>query len=148
MSKYGRFTFPADPELKRKAGSDWLKDTGGKWRKVRSWSAPEGKWNLTTTGKAYYKSSGDAEYVISVPVHYVIGKKDGSELSYRGYFPVSQLRPSLRESIRQALARRGNARAEELEEIKQAVLESLDVVTPATSLIRARDQAKGGGALF
>ena len=35
MPKYGKYDFPENAELQRKAGSDWLKDTKGKLRKVR-----------------------------------------------------------------------------------------------------------------
>ena len=108
--KYGSFTFPQSAELKRKAGSDWLQDVHKKWRKVRGWSAAENKWTLTGVGKAYYGKDG-GELVVSIPCHTVILKKTGEEQSYRGYFPVSQLRPSLRAKLQDALKRGGAARA-------------------------------------
>ena len=123
--KYGSFTFPESAELKRKAGSDWLQDVHKKWRKVRGWNAAENKWNLTGVGKAYYGKDG-GEMVVSIPCHTVILKKTGEEQSYRGYFPVSQLRPSLRDKLHAALKRSGAGRAGALEEIKRAVLHELD----------------------
>ena len=123
--KYGNFTFPESAELKRKAGSDWLQDVHKKWRKVRGWNAAENKWNLTGVGKAYYGKDG-GEMVVSIPCHTVILKKTGEEQSYRGYFPVSQLRPSLRNKLHAALKRSGAARAGALEEIKRTVLRELD----------------------
>ena len=96
-----------------------------KWRKVRGWNAAENKWNLTGVGKAYYGKDG-GELVVSIPCHTVILKKTGEEQSYRGYFPVSQLRPSLRAKLQDALKRSGAARAGALEEIKRTVLHELD----------------------
>ena len=64
--------------------------------------------------------------VVSIPCHPVILKKTGEEQSYRGYFPVSQLRPSLRDKLHAALKRSGAARAGALEEIKRTVLHELD----------------------
>ena len=98
-TKYGRFTFPDDAEVERHSGSDWLTDTTGRRRRLRAWNAAEGRWRLSKTGEAYYGRSG-GEIVISIPVHYFIAKPDGSELHYRGMFPVSQLRPALRDRLK------------------------------------------------
>ena len=83
--KYGKYNFEASQQLERRAGSDWLKDTKGKLRKVRAWKPAEGRWELTEVGKAYYGKHG-SELVVSVPVHYMIlRRRDNAELQYRGY---------------------------------------------------------------
>ena len=108
MPKYGRFTFPDDAEVERHSGSDFLTDTTGRRRRLRAWDAAEGRWRLSKTGEAYYGRSG-GEIVITIPVHYLIAKKDGSELNYRGYFPVSQLRPALKNRLQRPLGAQGAA---------------------------------------
>ena len=99
MPTYGRYDFADNAEVMRKAGSDALKGKKGKWRKLRTWNAGEGRWKLTLAGEAYYGTDGQ-ELVVSVPVHMMILRKDGTEQSYRGYFPVSHLRPALKEKSR------------------------------------------------
>ena len=76
MPKYYRYNFPENPEQKRRGGSDWLKDVGGDWRKLRSWDSADGEWKLTKTGLAYYKHF-QSEWTISIPVHYIIAKPNG-----------------------------------------------------------------------
>ena len=49
---YGEYNFDGNQELVRRAGSDWLKDTKEKLRKVRAWKPAEGRWDLTEVGKA------------------------------------------------------------------------------------------------
>ena len=68
MPKYYKYNFPAEPESKKKAGSDYLKDVNGQWRKLRSWSAVDAEWKLTKTGLAYYKEF-QSEWTISIPIH-------------------------------------------------------------------------------
>ena len=41
--RYGKYTFDGSQQLERRAGSDWLKDTKGKLRKVRAWKVAEGR---------------------------------------------------------------------------------------------------------
>ena len=118
MPKYGRFQFADDAEITRSAGSDWICDKRKQWRKLRGWDSAASKWKLTDVGKDYYKEHGGSEWVISVPVHYLIAKPNDKEVSYRGYFPVSQLRSSLKDKIN-ALVNRG---ATNVEEIKRLVL--------------------------
>ncbi len=55
MPKYYKYDFPPEPELKRKGGSDWIKDVKQKWRRLRGWSAVDGEGKLTKLGLAYYK---------------------------------------------------------------------------------------------
>ena len=69
--KIGKYTFPENAQLKRRAGSDWLEDTSKKLRKVRTWKPAEGRWDLTQLGQAWYGKSG-AEWVVSIPCHYMI----------------------------------------------------------------------------
>ena len=97
MPKYGRFQFADDAAIKRRAGSDWIHDKSNKWRKLRSWDSAASRWNLTTVGKGYYGHIGGSEWVLSIPCHYVIAKPNDKTVMYRGYFPVSQLRSSLKE---------------------------------------------------
>ena len=93
--RYGKYTFDGNQELIRRAGSGWLKDTKGKLRKVRAWKPAEGRWVLTDVGRAFYGKHG-SELMVSVPVHYMIlRRRDGAELQYCGYMPVSQLTTSL-----------------------------------------------------
>ncbi len=100
MPKYYKYTFPENPEIKRKAGSDWMRDVNNKWRQLRTWSAVDSEWKLSNTGKAYYKEFR-SEWVVSLPVHYLIAKPNDREVSYKGYFPVSQLTTSLRERLQE-----------------------------------------------
>ncbi len=65
MFQYGKYKFDGNQELVRRAGSDWLKDTKGKLRKVRAWKAAGGRWDLTEVGKAYYGKHG-SEFVLSL----------------------------------------------------------------------------------
>ena len=77
MPKFGRFTFADNAEVKRRAGSDWLKDHKGRWRKLRGWSSAAGEWMVTKgVWTAYYAATGGSHYVVSLPVHYVIAKKE------------------------------------------------------------------------
>ena len=98
MSKYKRFQFADNAEIKRRAGSDWLYDKNDRWRTLRSWDSAESKWTPAKVGEDYYGKIGGSEWVVSVPVHYIIAKPN-DEVSYRGYFPVSQLRSSLKDKI-------------------------------------------------
>ena len=125
--KYGKYSFDANQLLQRRAGSDWLKDTKGKLRKVRAWKPAEGRWDLTDVGKAYYGKHG-SELVVTIPVHYMIlRRRDGAELQYRGYMPVSQLTSSLKRRLENALRmERGRARTNMLEAIQTTVLRELD----------------------
>ncbi len=59
---------------KSSAGSDWIYDKNNKWRKLRSWDSAASKWKLSTAGEEYYGSIGGSEWVVSIPVHYVIAK--------------------------------------------------------------------------
>ena len=108
MPTYGRYDFADNAEVMRKAGSDALKDKKGKWRKLRTWNASEGRWRLSLAGEAYYGEDGQ-ELVVSVPVHMMILRKDGTEQSYRGYLPVSHLRSALKDRGRPREARRGES---------------------------------------
>ena len=104
MPKYGKYTFPENAVLKRRAGSDWLEDVNKKAWKVRTWKAAEGRWDLTALGKDYYKQTGGAEWVVSIPCHYMIlRRRDGAELQCRGYFPVSQMPTGLKERLQLSL---------------------------------------------
>lgn len=125
--KYGKFSFDANQQLVRRAGSDWLRDTKNKLRKVRAWKPAEGRWDLTGVGKAYYGKHG-SELVVSVPVHYMIlRRRQQDTLQYRGYMPVSQLTTSLKHRLERALQmERGRARTNILEAIKTTVLKELD----------------------
>ena len=76
MPKYGRFQFADNAEIKRSAGSDWIYDKSSNWRKLRGWDSAASKWNLTKAGEEYYGSIGGSEWVVSVPVHYIIAKPD------------------------------------------------------------------------
>jgi hypothetical protein len=126
MFQYGKHKFDNIQELVRRAGSDWLRDTKGKLRKVRAWKPAEGRWVLSDVGKAYYGKHG-SEFVISIPCHYIImRRRDGAELQYRGYFPVSQLSTSLKHRLERALRMEGRARTNMLDHIKTTVLRELD----------------------
>ena len=125
--KYHKYNFPPEPETKRKAGSDWLKDVTGEWRKLRTWSAVDAEWKLTKTGLAYYKQF-QSEWTISIPVHYLIAKPDDHEVGYSGYFPVSQLTTSLRERLQELFTMdmgRGEDRARMIARMKQDTLRQL-----------------------
>ena len=124
MPKYYKYTFPDNPEIKRKAGSDWMRDVNNKWRKLRSWSAVDSEWQLSNLGKAYYKEHQSA-WTISIPVHYLIAKPGDREVSYKGYFPVSQLTTSLRDRLQEMFTLgfgRGEDRARVIHRMKQDVL--------------------------
>ena len=57
----------------------------------------------------------------------ILRRRDGAELQYRGYFPVSQIKTSLKHRLERALRMdRGRARTNLLETIKITVLQELD----------------------
>ena len=99
MPKYGRFQFADNAGIKRRAGSDWIYDKHNKWRKLRSWDSAASKWKLSKVGADYYGAVGGSERVVSIPVHYVIAKPNDQQISYKGYFPVSQMRGSLKQKL-------------------------------------------------
>ena len=98
--QYGRFQFAENAEIKRRAGSDWMVDTNGKRKKLRSWDSAASEWKPTALGRAYYKHVGGSEWVVSVPCHYIIAKQDDKEVMYKGYFPVSQMKTGLKKTMR------------------------------------------------
>ncbi len=85
MPKYCRYGFPPEPEIKRKVGSDWIKDVKKEWRRLRSWNAVDSEWKLTKFGLAYYKEF-QSEWVVRIPVHYMIAKPGDREVTYLVYF--------------------------------------------------------------
>ena len=74
----------------QKAGQRFGRPTEGA-KKVRIWQPDKGEWRLTKLGKRYYRKT-PSQYIINIPVRYDILKdRDGSEVFYKGYMPVSQL---------------------------------------------------------
>ena len=68
-------------------------------KKLRIWQPDKGEWKLTKLGKRYYRTR-PSEYIISIPVRYdILRDRDGSEVFYKGYMPVSQLSAKLRDLI-------------------------------------------------
>ena len=63
---------------------------------IRVWHPPSGQWVLTRLGERYYWDR-PSEYIISIPVRYdIIRNRDGAEIFYKGYMPVTQLSANLR----------------------------------------------------
>jgi hypothetical protein len=56
----------------------------------------------------------------------IMRRRDGAELQYRGYFPVSQLSTSLKHRLERALRLEGRARTNMLDLIKSTVLREVD----------------------
>ena len=102
-------------------------DKSKKLRKLRSWDSAA-QWNLTNVGKGYYGHIGGSEWVLSIPCHYVIAKANDKKVMYRGYFPVSQLRSSLKEKINDVV----KGESTKVEEVKSLVLKQLQVGTDHT----------------
>ena len=124
MPKIGRYQFPENPEIKRRSGSDWIKTTGGAWKKLRSWNSTVSEWKPTNLGKVYYKDR--SEFVVSIPCHYVIAKpKD--DVIYRGYFPVSQLKNQLKGKLHEALHQGGDKSAL-FADVKTKILQMLNAM--------------------
>ena len=68
-------------------------------KKIRVWLPPIGQWVLTRLGERYYRDR-PSEYMISIPVRYdIIRNRDGAEIFYKGYMPVTQLSANLRAMI-------------------------------------------------
>ena len=90
-------TFLETP-LVRKGNSDFAETNQGQ-KRVRSWSPSKGKWNLTRTGRKYFKKN-PSEFVVSLPVRFdVIRARDNAELTFKGYFPVTHLTGAIRDKM-------------------------------------------------
>ena len=79
-----------NPMTTRRGGTEVLETNKG-FKKIRTWQPERGEWKLTRLGKRYYRAN-PSNFIISLPVRYdVVRARDGSEVSYKGYFPVSSL---------------------------------------------------------
>ena len=91
-------TWDANATTVTRGGTTFLQTNRGE-KKIRVWHPPSGQWVLTRLGERYYRDR-PSEYIISIPVRYdIIRNRDGAEIFYKGYMPVTQLSANLRAMI-------------------------------------------------
>ena len=100
-------TWNDDAQPVTRGGTTFLQANRGE-KKIRVWQPAAGQWNLTALGKRYYRDR-PSEYIISIPVRYdIIRNRDGAEVRYKGYMPVTQLSARLRGLIGELTAEGGD----------------------------------------
>ena len=76
-------------------------ETNNGFKNIRTWQPERGEWKLTRLGKRYYRAN-PSNFIISLPVRYdLVRARDGSEIFYKGYVPVSSLPGPLRDLMGQ-----------------------------------------------
>ena len=100
-------TWEPDAMPVTRGGTTFLQTNRGE-KKIRVWQPAAGQWNLTTLGRRFYRDR-PSEYIISMPVRYdIIRNRDGAEIRYKGYMPVTQLSARLRDTISDLTAQSGD----------------------------------------
>ena len=92
------------PIVKRVGHRDYIKLRNGQDGVVRVWNHHTGQWRLTKLGREW-AARRQSEYVVSIPVRFVIGRKDGSEQEFWGYLPASNVR--MHGELKEAMALAG-----------------------------------------
>ena len=99
-------TWDADAMPGTTGGTTILQTNRGE-KKIRVCQPAAGNWNLTALGRRFYRDR-PSEYIISIPVRYdIIKNRDGAEIRYKGYMPVTQLSARLRDMISDLIAQGG-----------------------------------------
>ena len=100
-------TWNDDAQPVTRGGTTFLQTNRGE-KKIRVWQPSAGQWNLTALGRRFYRDR-PSEYIISIPVRYdIIRNRDGAEVRYKGYMPVTQLSARLRGLIGELTAEGGD----------------------------------------
>ena len=72
-----------NPKITKRGGTEFLETNKGP-KKIRSWAADRGEWNVTRLGQRFFRDR-PSEYIVSIPVRYnIIRGRDNAEIAYRG----------------------------------------------------------------
>ena len=89
------------PIVARRGHRDYVRLDNGKLAVVRVWDHHSGTWRLNSLGRRW-AAEQQSEFVVSIPIIMVNRRKDGSEQSFKGYLPASNVR--MHSELKQALA--------------------------------------------